>query len=725
MPASLAPTAEPAPPPRAARGRPIRVAVVGAGYIAEYHLEILARLPEVELVAVCDPERARAERAAARHGARAAVTRAAELVALGVDVAHVLVPPDLHARVARELLELGIGVFLEKPFALTVADGREVVRAARERGLALGVNHNNSFHPAFVRLRRALAQGRIGRLEHVRMVLAVPLRQLDAQAFGHWMFREPRNIVFEQAPHPFSQLFELVGRPLEVQTALLGTRELGPGQLFHERWSIAARAERGTAEVHLAFGRDFPRSAIEVLGTDGMLEADLHHNLVASETKTQWLDFWNSFLAGWRRGGMLRRDALRGLGRYLRQTLGLGGREDAFYAGMRDSIRAFHRALAAGAPPPVDGERGVAVLEWCEAVAQAAAPARAEPALPAPPPARAGEVCVLGAAGFIGRRVVARLEARGAPVTAVVRRLAGLPPEIAVPARAGRVRVQRAELEDARSLDAALAGARVVVHLATGAGADWEQVERAMVQGSLRVAEACVRHGVRRLVYVSSSAALYLGQDGGVEVVEDDQPPDPRPEGRALYARGKIAAEQALGAYARQSGLSLVIARPAVVVGPGTPLQHSGIGLWVRDNHCVGWGDGRRPLPLVLADDVAEALAGAALLEGDALDGRALNLASRVPLSAADVVAAMRRATGRDLVFHPRPLWLSQAGEVGKWLVKRVGGRRVAFPSYRDLKTRAMWPAFRCGLARDVLGWRPCEEPQAFLERMLGRPPAP
>jgi nucleoside-diphosphate-sugar epimerase len=156
------------------------------------------------------------------------------------------------------------------------------------------------------------------------------------------------------------------------------------------------------------------------------------------------------------------------------------------------------------------------------------------------------------------------------------------------------------------------------------------------------------------------------------------------------------------------------------VVGRGTALQHSGLGLWVRDNHCVGWGAGDTPLPLVWVDDVAEALVCAALHRSDELHGKALNLCANVDLSAAQTVAALREVTGRALHFHPRSLAISQTMEVGKWLVKKAGGRKdAAFPSYRDIKSRSLAVPFACDLARGVLGWKPLEERRAFVEHVL------
>jgi predicted dehydrogenase/nucleoside-diphosphate-sugar epimerase len=701
----------------------LRVALVGAGYVAQFHRDVLAETPGVDLVAVCDADAERARAAARQWGIPNAVGAVEELGDLAIDVAHVLVPPDLHVKVTRALLEMGIGVLVEKPLALASAEARELQALAHRLELPLGVNHNNVWHPAFVRLLDHVRAGRIGKVEHVRVCLSVPLAQLEAGDFSHWMFRSPENIVFEQAPHPLSQLHCLIGAVREAKTTILGTRELHPGQLFHDRWLVAAEAERGTAEIYLAFGQGFNRWTLEVLGSDGSAEADLGHNLFSWEEKTPWLEFWNSFLAGWRRSRALSRGAAAGVARYARFTLGMGARGDSYFAGMRGSVQAFYDALRHDKTLPVDGAEAAEVLDWCEAIAAQAVrgrPAAAPAHLPAPGPARPDEVVVLGGTGFIGRRVVAKLVERGLPVTAVVRRAHSLPAVLTSAARDGRLRLAHGRLEDGEALAATLKGAKTVLHLATGGGDSWEKIERSMVQGSVDVAEAALAAGVERFVYVSSIAALYAGPDRGTSVIDDELQTDPQPEGREIYSRGKMEAERRLLELHRRRGLPLVIVRPGVVLGEGTPLQHSGLGLWVRDNHCVGWGLGDHPLPVVDVDDVAEALVLLALHPGHDLDGQALNLCSRAPLSAREIVQEMRWATGRDLHFHPRPLWLSQTMEIGKWLVKKAGRRPdVTFPSYRDLKTRSLAVPFSSRLAREVLGWQPVEDREEFLDRVV------
>lgn len=718
----LQPSSSPRAEPRAgAASARRRVAIVGAGYIADYHVPILQSLGNVDVVAIVDSHAPRAEALAQRFGIARVLADVKELADLSVDVVHLLTPPDTHAKLARTLLELGVGVFVEKPFVLSTAESQELEALAAKKGAPLGVNHNNVFHPAFARLLARIRSGAIGRVEHVQVTWNVPLAQLDAFDYSHWMFRAPRNIVFEQAVHPFGQVHALVGRVKSATTTILSQKELHPGQTFVDRWSISAVGERGTAQVYLAFGQGFTRSTLQVIGSDGALEADLQHNTLTGEEKTVFLDFWNSYLAGTRRARSLKQDARRGLVNWLCFTLGLGKREDAFFVGMRASIADFHRALDRNAPPSNGGREATEVLEWCEAsVATVPAEGAKEPVLPAPGKARPGEVVVLGATGFIGRRTVAKLLDAGHPVTIVARRSHSLPPEIVAAAQSGRLRFQRGSLEDPIALHAALEGASAVIQLATGGGDTWAKVERSMVQGTVAVARAAIAHGVKRFVYVSSVAALYTG--GGVPggVIDDSTETDSQPELRPIYSRGKIAAEQALLELHRKEGLPLVITRPGIVLGAGTAMQHSGYGLWTRDNHCIGWGKGDAPIPGVWVDDLADAFVRIVAYPKDDLHGAALNLCAQPPITPREYVQELGRVTGRALYFHPRSLWLSQAMEIGKWIVKKAGRRAgLEFPSWRDLESRALSPRFTARLAREKLGWKPAEEREAFLDRCV------
>jgi predicted dehydrogenase len=129
----------------------LRAAVVGVGHLGAFHAEKYASLDDVELVAVTDVDRERAEAVASRCGARAS-TDYRSLYG-HVDCVSVAVPGSLHFPIARDLLHQGIDVLVEKPLADCVDDGRTLVDAAERGRRILQVGHLERFNPAI----RALA----------------------------------------------------------------------------------------------------------------------------------------------------------------------------------------------------------------------------------------------------------------------------------------------------------------------------------------------------------------------------------------------------------------------------------------------------------------------------------------------------------------------------------------------------------------------------------------
>jgi hypothetical protein len=138
-------------------------------------------------------------------------------------------------------------------------------------------------------------------------------------------------------------------------------------------------------------------------------------------------------------------------------------------------------------------------------------------------------------------------------------------------------------------------------------------------------------------------------------------------------------------------GLPVCLLRPGLVVGEGSSPFHSGLGLFNNEQHCVGWNAGRNPLPFVLVQDVAQAI----LLAMRASDGegRCYNLVGDVRPNARAYVAALARATGRPLRFHPSQPAVILGQEYGKWLIKRAGGRALRRRPAATCCRAACWPA--------------------------------
>lgn len=693
--------------------RPTRVALVGAGFIADAHVQALRSLPNVELVAVCDAAPGRAQAFAKKHGIARACSTLGELQSLGtVDAVHVLTPPHLHADLAQQALAAGWHVLVEKPLVLRAADVAPLQRAAATAGRVLAVNHNQTAHPAIARLQAHLAAGRLGRLDHVAIQHHVPLRQLQTGDVGHFMFQTEANILLEQGVHLFAVVFALLGAARSVR-AIAGARtKLPNGVDFVGEWLLHLDCERGTASVRMAFGQPMLETTVQAIGSDGAALLDLQRGACWLRRKSRWLDFLDAGLSLAAGSAHLAGRALGSVLGYALALFKLRFPDDPYLRGMRGAIAAFHAAARGAVLPPALAPAGaLAVLAMCEQAAAAAQVATAPPPaptpLPAPGPSRAGEVVVLGGTGFLGRRCVQRLRAQGRPVTLVVRKPNLLPAEL----RDGSVRVFVGDAGDAATLAKAFAGAHAVLHLATAAGDDASKVEAAMAAAVRAAGEQALAAKVARFVYTSSTAALWLGDRGRID---GSSGPDPRPADRSAYARGKIAAEHEVAAL-RGRGLATVVVRPAIVVGPGGIAEHSGVGLWVRDNHCVGWGPGDAPLPFVLADDCADALVAA--LDAPAAVGKAYNLAGAVPLTAREYVAELATRSGRALQFHGTPLRWMWLQEVGKYAVKALARRPRQWPAFRDFASRSFATQLDYADAARDLGFRPEADRARFLDR--------
>src|SRR5437879_3401831 len=118
----------------------MRVAIVGAGWIAQEHIATLGQLGE-SVVAVCDIDEAKARAAAEPVGATAYGELGELLDREELDAVVVATPPLAHREGATAVLERGLPLYLEKPIARTLEDARAIVEAAERTGLVCAVGY--------------------------------------------------------------------------------------------------------------------------------------------------------------------------------------------------------------------------------------------------------------------------------------------------------------------------------------------------------------------------------------------------------------------------------------------------------------------------------------------------------------------------------------------------------------------------------------------------------
>ncbi|HEY1370444.1 MAG TPA: Gfo/Idh/MocA family oxidoreductase [Gaiellaceae bacterium] len=227
-----------------------RVAVVGCGAISASWFPTLRARPDVEIVAVADPDTSRA-RAASEGCAVVADVEAA--VGEGANLVVNLTPPELHRSVVGRALELGCDVLGEKPMTTSLADAEELIELAASTGRTYAVMQNRRFERGVRTLRDGLAAGRIGRPTFLCADCFVGAH------FGGFRDEMPSPLLLDMAVHHFDQARFLTGaEPVAVTchefnpagswyrgaASAVCTFELDDGSVFSYRGSWCAEGAR-------------------------------------------------------------------------------------------------------------------------------------------------------------------------------------------------------------------------------------------------------------------------------------------------------------------------------------------------------------------------------------------------------------------------------------------------------------------------------------------------
>ncbi len=701
---------------RPARTR--RVALLGAGYIADWHAQALKSVAGVELVAVCDQAQSKAEALATRFGVPSVYgSLATMLEGEKLDAVHVLTPPDRHHQTARAVIDAGVGVFLEKPMCTRVEDCNDLLQHANACGVRLGIGHNFLFAPIYEQLRQAVRSGRLGRIDQVTVSWRRPLPQALFGPFDIWMLRDPRNILLEIGSHPLSCVLDLVGEPAWRRANAFNAITLPTGRRFYRHWAMDGEVGATAVDVRLSFAPGFSEFAIDVRGSIAAAAVDFDRNtFVLREPKPKDPDFEiYSIVTGQARA--MRAQARATLGAYIRSKVGLTRRGNPYGQSIARALDAYYGDKALD--PRLEGTLGARIItigQQLGALAQLPSAELGEPPSVAFPGPASPRILVLGGSGFIGRELLRQLILSGHEVRALVRSAAAIPLELK---QSGKLELVRGDIANRQDLLRALAGIETVFHLARANVKSWADYQRLEIAATERVAEVALEANIKRFIYTGTIDSYYAGARAGV--ITEATPLDPGIERRNLYARAKAASEVLLMRMHKERGLPLVIVRPGVVIGRGGSPYHWGVGMWRHDGVCEVWGEGSNPLALTLVQDVAAGLI--LCMSTQNIEGRSFNLIGDATLTAREYLDELDRAAGIRIEQRYTSIAHFYGGDLVKWIVKtlvRHPERRV--PSWRDWEGRTQKARFDCTAAKTVLGWKPCADRTELIHLGIDEP---
>jgi predicted dehydrogenase len=202
----------------------LRVAIVGCGKIADAHAEQIRRIKECDLVGACDREELMARQFAERFEAARYFDNLDQLLGEAKpEVVHVTTPPQSHFTIARQCLEHGCHVYVEKPFTLNAHEAEVLVGLAEARGLRVTVGHDAQFSHAARHMRTLIRQGYLGdSVVHMESYYGYDLGDpMYARAFlgekGHWVRMLPGGLLQNVISHGIARIAELLsGENLRV-----------------------------------------------------------------------------------------------------------------------------------------------------------------------------------------------------------------------------------------------------------------------------------------------------------------------------------------------------------------------------------------------------------------------------------------------------------------------------------------------------------------------------
>jgi|tagenome__1003787_1003787.scaffolds.fasta_scaffold20984700_5 predicted dehydrogenase len=251
---------------------PLRAGVVGAGLIAGCHVRAYTKAAGVDVVAVADTHRSKAEQLAASVGATAGTDLDAVL-ALGTDVISVCTPPSSHAELTVRALGAGQHVLCEKPVALSLRDAERIQRAAEASDRVVMIGHVSRYEPDHRAAKDLVEAGQIG---DVAMMTHSVTTSLPGWSEGGWLARpeESGGPLLDLAVHSFDYLAWVTGSPAVRIHAVAADSPAGPATygVATVRYANGAMSQVEASWAHPA-GRGFKLMA-EITGSAGRISWD-------------------------------------------------------------------------------------------------------------------------------------------------------------------------------------------------------------------------------------------------------------------------------------------------------------------------------------------------------------------------------------------------------------------------------------------------------------------
>lgn len=336
----------------------LRVAIVGCGKIADSHASQVQRIKGCEIVGACDREELMASQLAERFHVKRHFSDLTELIESSrPDVVHITTPPQSHFSIAKQCLEAGCNVYVEKPFTLYRKEAEELIGLAESRRLKLTAGHDDQFRHAARRMREMVRDGYLGGTPvHMESYYCYEFAETGAYANAllgdknHWVRKLPGQLLHNIISHGIARISEFLASdsPQVFAHGFVSPtlRSLGEEELVDELRVIISDENGATAYFTFSSRMRPSLHQFRIYGPRNGLLLDQDDETLIRLKGTRYKSYAEHFLSP---VGV----AKQYLGNTARNMRTFLANDFHMKSGMKYLIEAFYRSIGEGAPLPI------------------------------------------------------------------------------------------------------------------------------------------------------------------------------------------------------------------------------------------------------------------------------------------------------------------------------------------------------------------------------------
>jgi len=240
----------------------LKVAVIGCGNMGRHHAKAYTNLEQVQLVAACDPNRACFDAIIKEPNTKYYRLLTDMLKNEDLDAVSICVPTSLHCEVAKQCIDRGIAVLVEKPIAESVEEAKKLVQYAREKNVLLTVGHIERFNPAILKAKEYIDQGKLGRIHAVQCKRYGPFPKQIKDA----------NVLVDVAVHDIDIVQFLVSSKL-IQSDVY-THNIHCDDRADYGHLMLQFEQKLMVNIHVSWALPFKHREVEIIGDQGIAIID-------------------------------------------------------------------------------------------------------------------------------------------------------------------------------------------------------------------------------------------------------------------------------------------------------------------------------------------------------------------------------------------------------------------------------------------------------------------